>query len=84
MMGLMRLSCSHPVLLRRLAEPKASAMTCNALYEILINSDPITFSMPASSDYLPSWALLASTTGLGARCYNPFGVKRGFGYVFRG
>jgi hypothetical protein len=33
----MRLSCSHPVLLHRLAEPKASAMICNALYDILIN-----------------------------------------------
>jgi hypothetical protein len=35
--GLMRLSCSHPVLLHRLAEPKSSAMICNALYDILIN-----------------------------------------------
>jgi hypothetical protein len=33
----MRLSCSHPVLLHRLAEPKASAMISNALYDILIN-----------------------------------------------
>lgn len=33
----MRWSCSHAVLLHRLAEPKASAMICNALYDILIN-----------------------------------------------
>lgn len=34
---LMRLSWSHPVLLHRLAERKASAMICNALSDILIN-----------------------------------------------
>jgi hypothetical protein len=33
----MRLSCSHPVLLYLPAEPKASAMIRNALYDILIN-----------------------------------------------
>jgi len=34
---LMRLSCSCPILLYRPPGLKASAMICNALYDILIN-----------------------------------------------
>lgn len=51
---LMRLSCSHPVLLHRLAELKASAMICNGLYDILINPFPAALEdqrgFPASDE----------------------------------